>query len=257
MDIREKNRELWDREVDKGNKWTLPVSSEIVDRARKGDFRLILTPSKPVPKNWYPPLVGARVLCLASGGGQQGPIFAAAGAKVTVFDNSPKQLGQDRLVADRDGLELETVEGDMRDLSCFENSSFDFIFHPCSNCFVDVIRPVWKEAYRVLRSGGTMISGFANPLMYLFDPEMEKKGVLQLRFKMPYSDLTSVTEAERLRYFGDEPICFGHSLEDQIGGQVDAGFHIIGLYEDEWGSVTEYSVDKHFKGFLATRALKP
>jgi len=30
--------------------------------------------------------------CLASGGGQQGPVLAAAGAHVTVFDNSPRQL---------------------------------------------------------------------------------------------------------------------------------------------------------------------
>jgi 2-polyprenyl-3-methyl-5-hydroxy-6-metoxy-1,4-benzoquinol methylase len=70
------------------------------------------------------------VLCLASGGGQQGPILAAAGARVTVFDNSPQQLAQDRFVARREGLTLETVEGDMRDLSVFADVSFDLIVHP-------------------------------------------------------------------------------------------------------------------------------
>jgi len=51
--------------------------------------------------------------------GQQGPILAAAGADATVFDNSPRQLQQDCQVAEREGLDLRTVEGDMRDLSCF------------------------------------------------------------------------------------------------------------------------------------------
>ena len=94
-------------------------------------------------------------MCLASGGGQQGPILAAAGADVTVFDNSPRQLEQDRYVADRDGLHLQTVEGDMRDLSCFPDESFDLIVHPVSNVFVPDVKPVWREAYRVLKPGAT------------------------------------------------------------------------------------------------------
>ena len=62
--------------------------------------------------------------------GRQGPILAAAGANVTVFDASEKQLLQDRIVADRNGLELEAIQGDMADLSCFEDSTFDlFLIH--------------------------------------------------------------------------------------------------------------------------------
>ena len=81
------------------------------------------------------------MLCLASGGGQQGPILAAAGANVTVFDNSPRQLAQDRLVADREGLAIETVLGDMADLSAFPDARFDLIVHPVSNVFVPDVRP--------------------------------------------------------------------------------------------------------------------
>ena len=40
-----------------------------------------------MPADWFGDLAGAPVLCLASGGGQQGPLLAAAGARVTVFDN--------------------------------------------------------------------------------------------------------------------------------------------------------------------------
>lgn len=71
------------------------------------------------------------------------PHFCAAGAQVTVFDNSPAQLEQDRLVAERENLSIELIQGDMADLSALKSESFDLIFHPCSNCFVPNIEPVW------------------------------------------------------------------------------------------------------------------
>jgi ubiquinone/menaquinone biosynthesis C-methylase UbiE len=77
---------------------------------------------------------------------------------VTGLDNSPKQLAQDRAVAQRDGLSLETVEGDMADLGQFAESTFDLVFHPCATGFVPHVRPVWREAYRVLRSGGILLA---------------------------------------------------------------------------------------------------
>ncbi|HET6821738.1 MAG TPA: class I SAM-dependent methyltransferase, partial [Anaerolineales bacterium] len=113
MDIRSYNREAWNREVEGGkSRWTEPVDSEVIARAKQGTFSVLLTENIPAPQRWFPPLQGADVLCLASGGGQQGPVLAAAGANVTVFDNSPAQLKQDRLVAERESLPLRTVEGD-------------------------------------------------------------------------------------------------------------------------------------------------
>ncbi|MGI9519860.1 MAG: class I SAM-dependent methyltransferase, partial [Pirellulaceae bacterium] len=126
------NRQAWDGLVDSKNRWTVPVSSADIERARNGDWSIVLTPTKSVPRDWFGELSGKDVLCLASGGGQQGPVLAAAGAHVTVFDNSPKQLQQDALVAQRDGLEISTVQGDMRDLSQFPDGSFDLVVHPCS-----------------------------------------------------------------------------------------------------------------------------
>src|SRR5688572_26294267 len=166
MDIRAYNRHAWNRNVEKGDPWTVPVSPEIIAAARKGEWFILLTPTKPVPRSWFPPLPGCEVLCLASGGGQQVPILAAAGAQVTVLDNSPKQLAQDRFVAERESLELTTVEGDMRDLSMFRDGSFDLIVHPCSNMFVPEVRTVWREAFRVLRPGGVMLAGFFNSAFF-------------------------------------------------------------------------------------------
>src|SRR5262245_51519477 len=98
MDIREYNRRAWDRKVQEGNRWTRQVGPEIVAAARQGEWQVLLTPTRPVPRDWFPSLGGLEILCLACGGGQQAPIFAAAGASVTVLDISPRQLAQDRLV---------------------------------------------------------------------------------------------------------------------------------------------------------------
>ncbi|HSP77294.1 MAG TPA: class I SAM-dependent methyltransferase [Myxococcaceae bacterium] len=254
--LRDYNREAWNRQVAKGDRWTVPVGPEVIAAARRGEWSVVLTPRKPVPREWFGELAGKEVLGLASAGGQQGPVLAAAGARVTVFDNSPAQLGQDRLVAEREGLEIRLVEGDMRDLSAFADASFDLIFHPCSNCFVGELQPVWREAFRVLRPGGALLSGFCNPAMFLFDPDLEKQGVMQLRYRMPYSDLTSLTDEERHRYTAQgEPLCVAHSLEDQIGGQLEAGFLLAGFYEDK--HVEGDTLSEYLPVLCATRAVKP
>jgi len=255
QDILTYNRHAWDRQVELGNVWTRPVGPEEVDRARRGDWTIILTPTKPVPRDWFPALPGLDVLCLASGGGQQGPILAAAGAKVTVFDNSPRQLAQDRLVADREGLEIDTVQGDMKDLGTFPDGGFGLIVHPCSNAFVPDVRPVWREAFRVLRPGGAMLSGFTNPAVYLFDYAAMERGELRVAYSIPYSDLSSLTEEQRsVLARQDQPLEWGHTLEDQIGGQLAAGFLLAGFYEDvDPGS----PLADRIPSYIATRAIKP
>jgi SAM-dependent methyltransferase len=255
MDIFAYNRRAWDCQVEKGNRWTVPADSDTIAAARRGDWQVVLTPTRPVPRGWFPCLAGLEVLCLASGGGQQGPVLAAAGAAVTVLDASHAQLARDRLVADREGLDLRTVEGDMADLSAFSDDCFGLVFHPCSNCFVPEVRPVWREAFRVLRPGGVLLAGFCNPAHYLFDDARAEQGELVVRHALPYSDLASLTEEERRRYTDrDEPLVFGHTLEDQLGGQLDAGFILAGLYEDRDPS---HPLAKFLPTFLATRAVKP
>jgi SAM-dependent methyltransferase len=254
VNIREYNRGAWDHAVETGNRWTVPVGPDVTAAARRGEWSVVLTPTKPVPREWFPPLAGLDVLCLASGGGQQGPVLAAAGARVTVFDNSPRQLGQDRTVAERDGLEIETVEGDMRDLSCFPDGRFGLIFHPCSNTFVPDVRPVWRECFRVLRPGGVLLAGVCNPVLFLFDEDPPANGELVVKYSIPYSDLTSLTDAERRRYTDkNEPLVYGHTLEDQIGGQLAAGFVLTAMYED---SDPDKPLERVIPSFLATRALK-
>jgi len=255
MNIADYNRKAWDKQVENGNPWTVPVTSEQVNAARNGEWIVVLTPTIPVPRAWFGDVTGKDILLLASGGGQQGPILAAAGANVTVFDNSPRQLERDRMVAERDGLEIRTVQGDMRDLSVFPDASFDLIFHPVSNCFIDDVRAVWRGAYRVLRRGGALLAGFNNPILYLFDFEKsEKEGVYEARHKLPHADIDVYSAEERERMFGpDAPLEWSHSLDEQIGGQMEAGFLLAGLYEDidPGEKLCQYT-----PLYIATRAIK-
>jgi SAM-dependent methyltransferase len=254
MDIRKYNREKWDLQVEQGNPWTIPSSPERIAAARQGEWSVLLTEQKAVPRTWFPPdLHGLDILCLASGGGQQGPILAAAGANVTIFDNSPKQLAQDQMVAKRESLVLVTVEGDMRDLSVFGDGCFDLVFHPVSNVFCPEVGPVWREAYRVLRAGGILLAGFSNPAIYIFDGPLAEKGVFKVNYPLPF-DATKLTEEERQREFGEQwPLEFSHSLEEQIGGQLEAGFFLTALYEDQRNS----PLGKYMPAYIATQAIKP
>ncbi len=249
------NRAAWDNQVTLDNEWTRPVTSEVIARARDGDWSVVLIGYEPVPRDWFPAdLHGVDVLCLASGGGQQAPVLAAAGADVTVFDNSPKQLEQDRSVAERDGLTLRTMLGDMGDLSAFGDESFDLIFHPVSNLFCPEITPVWRECYRVLRRGGSLLAGFMNPDIYIFDREAEdERKELIARHSLPYTDLTHLTPDERARFIGDAPLEYSHSLVEQIGGQLAAGFVLTDFAEaPHHAGLTA----KYMPGYYATRAVK-
>lgn len=250
------NRDAWDRLASQGNQWTVPATAESVHLARMGEPKIVLTPKKIVPKEWLMPLAGKDVLCLAGGGGQQAPILAAAGANVTTLDNSQAQLDQDLLVAKRESLSIKTVLGLMDDLSAFAEQSFDLIVHPCSNSFTPDVRAVWREAFRVTRPGGSIISGFTNPAYYLFDYRKAQQGNLVVKHKIPYSDLQSLSEAERQHFIDEgEPLEFGHTLADQIGGQLAAGFSLADMYEDNWPEGAGAAAD-YFDPFIATRSVR-
>jgi SAM-dependent methyltransferase len=226
------NRAAWDFEVEARNPATLPVGSEVIARAKRGDWELVMCGDKPVPKSWLPELKETPVLCLAAAGGQQAPILAAAGACVTVFDNSPRQLARDREVAIRDGLHLQAIEGDMRNLRRFADASFALVVMGLANQFVPDISSLWREIARVLAPQGTLIAAFMNPVAYMFDWETYEQGEFRVKYSLPYSDLTSLTYLERLKFFDRrDPLEFGHTMEAQIGGQLAAGLSLTGFFE--------------------------
>ena len=235
MDLIKHNSDAWDKKVDEGSRYTQRVSSETIEKSKTGKWEISVTTEKSVPRDWFPEVIdGLKILCLASGGGQQGPILAAAGADVTVTDISKKQLEQDEIVAERDGLTLRTVQGDL---------------------FVKDVKPVWNEISRVLKNKGILIAGFTNPLLWIFDDNQERKGILDVKNSIPSSTLDYLPKDEIQDYIkSNNTIEYAHTLEDQIQGQIDAGFVISGFYEDDFGGTR--ILDKYIKTFIATRAIK-
>ena len=245
QDINAKTIDSW---VEGGWEWGRPISHEIFARAQRGDWDVVLTPLKPVPHEWFGELKGRKLLGLASGGGQQMPVFAALGAECTVLDYSEKQIESERMVAEREGYQIRLIRGDMTKRFPFEDGEFDLIFHPVSNCYVEEVLPIWKECFRVLKKGGYLISGTSHFIDYIVDGE-EKMIVNPL----PFNPLRN---PEQMKMLMEENagVQFSHSLEEQIGGQLKAGFRLLDLYEDTNSSGRLYEMG--IPSYLAMRSVK-
>ena len=226
MDYQDINAKTIDSWIEGGWEWGRPISHEVYEKALHGEWDVLLTPVKPVPHEWFGELKGRKLLGLASGGGQQMPVFAALGAECTVLDYSEKQLENEKLVADREGYPIRIIRADMTKPLPFEDEEFDIIFHPVSNCYVEEVRPIWRECFRILKKGGYLISGTSHYMDYIVDSE-EKMIVNSL----PFNPLKNPEQMKQLQD-GNAGVQFSHSLEEQIGGQLEAGFRLVNLYED-------------------------
>ena len=224
------NARTIDRWVEEGWEWGIPVSHEEFERARQGGWRILLTPTKPVPASWFPPLEGAQVLGLASGGGQQMPILTARGAHCTVLDYSERQIASERMVAEREGYEIRAVCADMTRPLPFADESFDLIVYPVSNCYIRDVLPVWKECWRVLKPGGLLMAGLDNGFNYLFEDAEPDRMVGML----PFDPLMNHAQMESL-IRDDCGVQFSHTIAEQIGGQLKAGFRLLDVYDDTNG----------------------
>ena len=176
------------------------------------------------------------------------PIFNALGAYCTVLDFSSEQLKKELEVANRENYEIKIVQADMTEPLPFDDESFDLIFHPVSNCYVEDVFPIWKECYRVLKKSGILLSGLDNGFNYLFDEDEER-----IVNKLPFNALKDRKMYEKsVKY--DWGIQFSHTIEEQIGGQLKAGFILTDIYQDTngEGKLHEFNVPT----FYATRVIK-
>lgn len=243
------NADTIDRWVREGWEWGRPISHEVYARALAGEWDVLLTPTKPVPHEWLGDLEGKRVLGLASGGGQQMPILAALGAVCTVLDYSSQQLESERLVAEREGYDMRIVRADMTKPLPFADGEFDLVFHPVSNCYVEEVLPIWRECFRVLRPGGRLLSGTDHYLNYIVDSDETR-----IVNRLPFNPLRNPEQMRQLEA-DDAGVQFSHSLEEQITGQLRAGFVLRDLYEDTNGEGRLHQMD--IPTFLAMLSVKP
>ena len=249
MDYSEINAQTIDRWIQDGWEWGVPITHQAYLDALAGNWDVVLTPTKPVPKAWFGDLKGKRVLGLASGGGQQMPIFAALGAVCTVLDYSPAQLESERMVSQREGYDIRIIRADMTKPLPFDDNAFDLIFHPVSNCYVREVRPIFRECFRVLKPGGALLGSYDMGINFLVD-EKEERIVNSLPFD-PITDPALMAQLQK----NDDGVQFSHTLEDQVGGQLAAGFQITDLYEDTNGYGRLH--DMGIPTFAAIRAVKP
>lgn len=242
------NAETIDRWVAEGWEWGRPIDHATYEKARAGEWEVYLTPTKTVPHEWFGDLRGKKVLGLAAGGGQQMPIFTALGAECTVLDYSPRQLESERLVAEREGYAICIVRADMTQPLPFADGEFDLIFHPVSNCYVREVEPIWRECSRVLRPGGVLLAGMDHYVNYIVD-DTETKIINSL----PFDPLVNEEQRRQLER-SDSGMQFSHTLTEQIGGQLAAGFALKELYEDTNGEGRLHEM--HIPTFIATRSIK-
>jgi SAM-dependent methyltransferase len=249
MNYQDINASTIDRWIEEGWEWGIPISHEEYVKAQAGVWDVLLTPTKFVPHEWFGDLKGKKVLGLASGGGQQMPVFAALGAECCVLDYSVRQLESERLVSEREGYSIQIIRADMTKPLPFADETFDLIFHPVSNCYVKEVKPIFKECARILKKGGILLSGLDNCVNYLVDDDEVK-----IVNTMPFDPLVNAEQRRQLEE-SDCGMQFSHTVEEQIGGQLEAGLVLTHIYGDTNGEGRLHEMN--IQCYYATRAVKP
>ena len=181
---------------------------------------------------WLPGrLDGLRVLCLAAGGGKHGPLYAAAGAKVTVVDLSAAMLDLDRQVTRERKIDLEILQGSMDDLSMLAAGSFDVVIHPVSTCYVSDVGRVFREVARVTKTGGVYVSQHKSPTSLQTSLEPNAAGRYELIHSQRGGEPLPPVGYSRLREPGTHE--FVHSWSALLGGICAAGFFIEDVCEPD------------------------
>jgi SAM-dependent methyltransferase len=213
------NRRVWDELAAKGQRFTRAASD--------GDF---VNPLATVDKvGWLGgDIRGKRLLCLAAGGGKHGPLYAAAGAIVTVVDISPAQLELDRQVAAERRLELRTVEASMDDLSMLAAGEFDMVIQPVSTCYLPEIGPVYREVARITRGGGLYISQHKTPTSLQADVAPSARGYELVE---PYYRTGPLPPVAGSQHREEGTLEYLHRWEELLGLMCRAGFVLEDLVE--------------------------
>lgn len=215
------NRRAWDARVERRDTFTKPASD--------AEFK---TPLATVDGlGWLGnSIAGKRLLCLAAGGGRQGPLYAAAGADVTVIDISPAMLALDRQVAMERDLRLRTIEASMDDLSMLADASFEIVIHPVSTCYVPDVLAVYREVARVTMPGGLYISQHKSPVSLQAEVKPSPRGY---ELTEPYYRRGPLPQVSGSRHREEGTLEFLHRWEELVGGMCRAGFVIEDLIEPQ------------------------
>lgn len=222
------NRERWNALAQSNVEYSRPWLDLTPEQAAQHVYRF----------NILQDVAGKQVLCLASGGGQSTAAFGMLGAQVTSLDLSDVQLERDRQAAAHHGLSMQTIQGDMRDLSMFSESSFDVVWQIYSLNFIPSVKPLFEGVRRVLKPQGIYFVQSANPFIQSVDDAgwdgkaYPLKGRYQdgedLTMQFPHWD---VTQPDGSTVKIDSPHEFRHTLSTLLNTLVSNGFVLLGLWE--------------------------
>lgn len=186
------------------------------------------------PFGWIPWEEIKSVLCVAGGGGVQGPQFASLGYDVTVVDLSDGQLERDRQIAREMGLTIECVQADMLDLSPLGGRQFDLVYQPISTCYVPDVLRLYREVAGATKPGGHYVVQHWSPSHLQVASDNAWDGTAYRVDRTASSSEPLLWHSEET-WSGDRASClhYTHSFDSLVGGLCDAGFDIVGFREPD------------------------
>ncbi len=194
-------------------------------------------------------LHGKKLLCLGAGGGRHGPLHALLGMETTVVDVSERQLEIDRIVAERNNVELVTLQTSIDDLSPLARGFFDVVLQPVSMCYVPDCEIVYREVARVLRPGGVYLAQHKQPLSLQVGEEWLDGYVI--REPLYEGRMPKHVAASNSLFREKDTLEFIHSIEALVGGLCRNGFVVEDLKEpirgDAWA---EAGTPEHRANFV-------
>ena len=225
--IHDHNRAAWDARVQRGQRFTVAATDDEMERPLE-----ILD-----PLGWLGNDVkDRRILCLGAGGGRHGPMLANAGARVTVVDISPEMLRLDQELAELRGLQVETVETSIDDLSMLADAEYEAVMQPVSTCYVPDIRLAYRELARVMKPDGTYISRHKQPTSLQMDLTPSTNGFV---IEEPYYLDGPLSPARRQGPHREQGTMeFLHRWGDLLGGLCESGFVIEEVTEPKFGDAS-------------------
>lgn len=224
-DIARFNQQLWNKWSEDQTEYTVPwlkLEKSLLDDFVQGRIDVLPRPYMYIyPRSVLEGVAGKKILCLATGGGQQSAVFGLLDAEVTVFDLTAGQLDADQKAAEHHGYNVQTVQGDMRNLSAFDDASFDLIYQAISLVFVPDVREVYREAFRVLKPGGVYRIGHTLAATQLIDGTTVRDDGYLMNALYRGGEIEDSDSRE-----------FRHLLSDVFNGLCELGFRIEGVFED-------------------------
>lgn len=200
---------------------------------------------------------GLHVLELGSGACNCGIALAAQGADVTCLDLSEEQLAIGRDCAEKVGVSINLIKGDMGDLSPFADESFDLVLSICAIMYVEDLQTLFKEVSRVLRPRGRLVFSVDHPIMQAIgatdlwpeesaDPRYDYRGSVTWKWLKEDSFLFTT---------------YRRPVSDYINALSEAGLETCRMHElypkdtNEWNE-SEKSLRSRFPSILVVAARK-